>query len=80
MTWIKTTAKFIPHDISEEEWECYNEQAQKDAEEKRKFRFDTDEMQVYNESYDGNVSIRMKNGYEITINMTVEELDKIMGV
>lgn len=55
-----------------------DEDQQEDACTVRLFRFNTDELFAYNQSESGMTTIRMKSGYDLTIDMTVEELDKII--
>lgn len=75
--WIKTIAKFRPPNIEDVEWETYDNEQKIQSCEPRKFRFDSAELETYNETR-GETTIRMKSGYDITIEMKVEELDKLL--
>lgn len=77
--WIRTTAKFRSG-IPDVEWDMMDEDQQEDSCTIRKFRFNTDRLEAYNESKYGITTIRMKSGYELTVDLTVEELDKIIFV
>ncbi len=75
--WIKTTARFR-FDVSDTEWDLMNDEQKVDACEQRKFRFNTEELQCYNESKMGGTTIVLKDGYSITVDMDVMQIDKIV--
>ncbi len=78
--WIKTTAQFRSG-IPDVEWEMLDEEQQYEATEPREFRFNTDDVFCYNESRKENaVTVHFKHShdYSLTVNMTYQELDKII--
>lgn len=74
--WIKTTAEFRGS-ISDMLWESMDDDERDAALERREFRFNTNELIAYNESRNGETTIRLRNGYEITVGMAMVELDEI---
>ena len=69
--------KFIPDEISSEEWANYSHEQQMANYIYTPYRFDTDEVVSYNKATGSGTTISFRNGTKITIRDEIELLDKI---
>ena len=76
-TWISTNAFFRNDSYSDEVFEELSDDQQKELRVLRKFRFVKEQVVIYNVAKDEAVTLRFENGYCITVEMTIEEADKI---
>lgn len=76
--WIRCTALFKSREVEEILWETMSAEEQDENCEPREFRFDTDELFAFNEAKNTGITLRFKSGYDITVTMTVQELDAVI--
>lgn len=78
MSWIKTDAWFRDKNISDDMWESFSEEQRERNIHLTPFRFLSSEVFAYNAAVDGSgVTLRFKNGYDIVVDMKLEQADKI---
>ena len=75
--WVSTSAKFIPDNVSEEEWSNYTPEQKMERYILTPYRFDTDDIISYNKSSGSGTTIRFRNGDSITIRDEIHVLDEI---
>lgn len=76
---IYCEALFMPGDTEQVAWEAIPFNERDDHCVLRGYRFRPDEVQSYNITGSGwSTTIRFKNGYDISIKATLEEIDELM--
>lgn len=76
---VKCKSQFIPDDMPSENFKLLTEEQKSEYSHWHDFYFDLSSLESFNESTDGNVTIRLKSGYACIIQVKLNVIEGLFG-